>query len=100
MTKFSIQPLFVALALSLSVSAHAQSVSKAPGVQVAQFDADDTYDPFADYSEFDEAQDEEADINFFRNGRFVYGRLSRLYRGSRTNVSVVARLRPLLELFL
>lgn len=37
----------------------------------AQFDADDTYDPFADYSEFDEAQDEEADINFFRNGRFV-----------------------------
>lgn len=40
-------------------------------VRVAQFDADDTYDPFADYSEFDEAQDEEADINFFRNGRFV-----------------------------
>ncbi|MGE3680749.1 MAG: outer membrane beta-barrel protein [Bdellovibrionales bacterium] len=38
---------------------------------VAQFDADDTYDPFADYSEFDEAQEEEADINFFRNGRFV-----------------------------
>ncbi len=38
---------------------------------LAQFDADDTYDPFADYSEFDEAQDEEADINFFRNGRFV-----------------------------
>lgn len=42
-----------------------------PGLRVAQFDADDTYDPFADYSEFDEAQDEEADINFFRNGRFV-----------------------------
>ena len=39
--------------------------------QVAQFDADDTYDPFADYSEFDEAQDEEEDINFFRNGRFL-----------------------------
>ncbi len=42
-----------------------------PGFQLAQFEADDTYDPFADYSEFDEAQDEEADINFFRNGRFV-----------------------------
>lgn len=41
------------------------------GVLLAQFDADDTYDPFADYSEFDEAQEEEADINFFRNGRFV-----------------------------
>jgi hypothetical protein len=39
--------------------------------EMAQFDADETYDPFADYSEFDESQDEEADINFFRNGRFV-----------------------------
>jgi len=38
---------------------------------LAQFDADETYDPFADYSEFDETADEEADINFFRNGRFV-----------------------------
>lgn len=38
----------------------------------AQFDSgsDDTYDPFADYSEFDEAAQEEADIHFFRNGRF------------------------------
>src|ERR1035437_7876708 len=42
-----------------------------PGFRLAQFDADDTYDPFADYSEFDEAQEEEADINFFRHGRFV-----------------------------
>src|SRR5665213_1759477 len=42
-----------------------------PGLKTAQFDADDTYDPFADYSEFDEAQEEEADINFFRHGRFV-----------------------------
>jgi hypothetical protein len=39
--------------------------------QVAQFDADDSYDPFADYSDFDSAQEEEEDINFFRNGRFV-----------------------------
>lgn len=37
----------------------------------AQFDADDSFDPFADYSEFEGAEDEEADINFFRNGRFV-----------------------------
>lgn len=27
------------------------------------------YDPFSDYSEFEESEDEEADINFFRNGR-------------------------------
>ena len=31
---------------------------------------DDAYDPFVDYSEFEEASEEEADINFFRNGRF------------------------------
>ncbi len=34
-------------------------------------DGDDAYDPFSDYSEFDEASDEEADINFFKNGRFL-----------------------------
>lgn len=38
---------------------------------IAENDIDDSYDPFSDYSEFDEASDEEADINFFRNGRFV-----------------------------
>jgi hypothetical protein len=47
------------------------SADEPKGVRLAQFDADDTYDPFADYSEFDEAQEEEADINFFRHGRFV-----------------------------
>lgn len=36
----------------------------------AQDHADDAYDPFADYSEFDDTSDEEADINFFRSGRF------------------------------
>jgi hypothetical protein len=37
---------------------------------IAQTDPDEAYDPFTDYSEFDEASDEEADVNFFRNGRF------------------------------
>ena len=32
--------------------------------------ADDSHDPFADYSEFEVASEEEADINFFRHGRF------------------------------
>lgn len=31
----------------------------------------DVYDPFVDYSEFDGNSDEEADINFFQNGRQV-----------------------------
>jgi hypothetical protein len=39
---------------------------------VAEADtSDDSYDPFADYSEFEEAADEEEDINFFRNGRLL-----------------------------
>jgi hypothetical protein len=54
------------VALCQDVVSHSE-----PAVQVAQFDADDSYDPFADYSEFDSAQEEEEDINFFRNGRFI-----------------------------
>lgn len=100
MTKFTIQPLFVALALSLSVFAHAQSVSKAPGVQVAQFDADDTYDPFADYSEFDEAQDEEADINFFRNGRFVTVGFTGGFRGFTEGLGQMYQSSPAFGLYL
>lgn len=43
---------------------------KQPSYLLAQADSDDSYDPFSDYSEFDEASDEEADVHFFRNGRF------------------------------
>lgn len=32
--------------------------------------SDSTFDPFSDYSEFEEGSEEEADINFFHNGRF------------------------------
>lgn len=52
--------LFLALACALSPVSLAQAQ-----------DGDDSYDPFADYSEFDQASEEEADINFFRNGRFL-----------------------------
>lgn len=41
-----------------------------PGRLFAQSSETDAYDPFVDYSEFEEATQEEADINFFRNGRF------------------------------
>lgn len=41
-----------------------------PSYLLAQAESDDSYDPFSDYSEFDEASDEEADVHFFRNGRF------------------------------
>lgn len=65
------QIILVAISLLAFFFADANASELEGGRRVAQFDADDTYDPFADYSEFDEAQDEEADINFFRNGRFV-----------------------------
>lgn len=32
---------------------------------------DDSYDPFADFSEYDDSEQEEADIHFFRQGRFL-----------------------------
>lgn len=41
----------------------------APGFTLAQ-SGEEAYDPFADFSEFDNAAEEEADINFFLNGRF------------------------------
>lgn len=46
------------------------SAQAAESYLLAQTDYDEAYDPFTDYSEFDEESDEEADINFFRNGRF------------------------------
>ena len=83
------------LAVLLPFAGTTASADELGGTTVAQFDADDTYDPFADYSEFDEAQEEEADINFFRNGRFVTlgflggmrgftGGLSEMYQSSPT----------------
>lgn len=56
-------------------NAHADEVASVdrlhlpPGLLVAQ--SDDAYDPFADYSEFEESVDEEEDLNFFRNGRML-----------------------------
>tara|TARA_B110001454_G_scaffold219156_1_gene250483 strand:- start:9930 stop:10667 length:738 start_codon:yes stop_codon:yes gene_type:complete len=37
----------------------------------AQSESSDAFDPFSDYSEFDQDSDEEADVNFFRNGRLL-----------------------------
>jgi hypothetical protein len=65
------------LAVLIGSAAHADDLSfphlKAPphSLLLAQSDGDDAYDPFADYSEFEETMDEEEDINFFRNGRLM-----------------------------
>lgn len=61
----------VALALIL---ASLMTVIGSPSLALAQDDAsvneDDSFDPFADFSEFEASADEEADIFFFKNGRF------------------------------
>lgn len=54
--------------------------SERPPLLLAQTDPDEAYDPFTDYSEFDEASDEEADVNFFRTGRFFTVGLAGGYR--------------------
>ncbi len=61
---------FSAQATSLEWKATNPKPGSAKHYLLAENDVDDSYDPFSDYSEFDEASDEEADINFFRNGRF------------------------------
>lgn len=61
---------------------------------LAQTDPDEAYDPFTDYSEFDEASDEEADINFFRNGRFFTVGLLLGPRGFTENMAKVYSTAP------
>lgn len=51
----------------------------------AQADSEENFDPFTDYSEYDDSTEEEADINFFRNGRFLTFGLLTGYRGFTEN---------------
>lgn len=66
---------FFIFLLSISMRAHSYSLysknSDSQHYLLAQNAEEDAYDPFSDYSEFDEASEEEADIQFFRNGRFL-----------------------------
>ncbi|PWU17613.1 MAG: hypothetical protein C5B49_08605 [Bdellovibrio sp.] len=66
----------------------------------AQSDGDDAYDPFADYSEFDESTDEEADINFFRHGRFFTIGAAVGYRGFTDKLSSLFSSGPTYGIFM
>ncbi|MBC7465368.1 MAG: outer membrane beta-barrel protein [Bdellovibrio sp.] len=44
-------------------------------------EVDEAFDPFSDYNEFEQDADEEADINFFKNGRYLTLGLQLGYRG-------------------
>lgn len=66
----------------------------------AQSDGDDAYDPFADYSEFDENSDEEADIQFFRHGRFFTIGFTLGFRGFTDNLSRMYSTAPTYGLYM
>lgn len=96
------------IALFLSNLAHSlellpnQQSSKEPSRHylLASEDGDESYDPFSDYSEFDEASDEEADIHFFRNGRFFTIGLVGGLRGFSGNLSSLYGSAPTYGLFI
>lgn len=44
-------------------------------------DVDEAFDPFSDYNESEQSAEEEADINFFKNGRFLTLGFMLGYRG-------------------
>lgn len=49
--------------------------------QTTSTDVDESFDPFADYNEFEQQTEEEADINFLRNGRYLTLAFITGYRG-------------------
>lgn len=79
--------LVLALSIYIFVPSRAQAQSEQKHYLIAQTDPDEAYDPFSDYSEFDEDSDEEADVNFFRNGRFLTVGIAAGYRGFTGNFS-------------
>lgn len=92
-------PFILALTLLFHDSASAKSLLGVEGLssqnsdhksyKIAQTDPDEAYDPFTDYSEFDEASEEEADINFFKNGRFFTSSLTGGFRSFSDNMSTI-----------
>lgn len=62
-------------------------------------DYDDSYDPFSDFSEYEQQSEEEEDINFFRNGRFLTVGLVGGYRGFTDQLQKVYSSAPLYGIF-
>lgn len=79
--------LFLTCALTIGFSAAQPAHAQERSYLLAQMDPDESYDPFSDYSEFEEETDEEADINFFRNGRFLTLGLAAGMRGFTGNLA-------------
>ncbi len=73
MTLSSLKYFAIVLFLSLSLF-HQQAFSQ------SSTEVDESFDPFSDYNEFEQDADEEADINFFKNGRMLTLALQLGYR--------------------
>lgn len=95
--------LFICFALSQVITQKAlgsEGWQPKPGVLLAQADVDDAYDPFADYSEFEESADEEEDIHFFRHGRLLTMGFMGGYRAFTNNLGSLYAPNPTFGLFI
>ena len=73
--KVKMKRYFSLIAITLLISLfHQQSFGQTT-------DIDEGFDPFSDYNEIEQSAEEEADINFFKNGRFLTVGLLMGYRG-------------------
>lgn len=75
--------------LLINPDAFAAEYTKDNSILIAQWEGDDAYDPFADYSEFEETSEEEADINFFNNGRLFTISFAASYRGFTSTLGTI-----------
>jgi Outer membrane protein beta-barrel domain len=83
--------LFVIFFMILTVCMPTQ---KAYAQEPTQSEVDESFDPFADYNEYEQQSEEEEDVNFLRNGRyltiaflagyrsFIGGGFTQAYRGN------------------
>lgn len=74
---FKYLSIFLFILIFLSSESFARKKNKSnnsdrqPSASSNAEEGDDAYDPFADFSEFEYENDEQADINFFKNGRML-----------------------------
>lgn len=78
--KYVILITLLVTSLGLSTQSFGQDFVEDPS-SLDREASDATFDPFSDYSEFEEGTDEEADMNFFHHGRFFNVALLGGYEG-------------------
>lgn len=79
-SKFSLFSIIFAFVFIIHAPFHSYAQSSDSALDQPT-DIDEAFDPFSDYSEIEQDAEEEADINFFKNGRFLTLGLQLGYRG-------------------